>query len=193
MRPKSKSRRPACALLAWLLLGLAAPPREAVAQLAGPSQYDIEAVYLYNFAKFVRWPAGSPGPELNICVAGQKIYVDTLTAVVAGERIDTRALSVRAIQRPEEAAGCDILFLDASAKERMDSLLAAVAGKPVLTVSDVPGFLDRGGMIQFVVLDNRVRFSIDLRPAARSGLALSSELLKVAVAVRGQTSGGGAP
>jgi hypothetical protein len=75
----------------------------------------------------------------------------------------------------------------------MDALLAASAGKPVLTVSDIPGFLDRGGMIQFLVQDNRVRFSVNLRPVARSSISLSSELLKVAVAVNGRSSGGGAP
>jgi len=174
------------ALIAW-------PSRPAPAQAPRPSQEDVQAAYLYNFAKFVRWPAGNTRPTLDICVAGQKLYVDTLTRIVAGEHIDTRSFAVRAVPRTEDAAGCDILFIDASAKDRMDALLAASAGRPVLTVSDIPGFLDRGGMIQFMVQDNRVRFSVDLRPVARSSISLSSELLKVAVAVNGRPSGGGAP
>jgi uncharacterized protein DUF4154 len=156
---------------------------------SGPSQTDVQAIYLYNFAKFVRWPAGRPGPALNICIAGQQVYAETLDKVVAGEQIGGRALAVRTLGRTEEAAGCDILFIDVSARDRVDGLVAATASKPVLTVSDVPGFLDRGGMIEFVLKDSRVRFSVDLRPVARSGISLSSELLKVAVTV----NGGGAP
>ena len=77
-----------------------------------------------------------------------------------------------------------------SVKDRLDALLAPIAGKPIVTVSDIPGFLDRGGMIQFVLVDNRVRFSISLDPVNRSQVALSSELLKVAVTVNGKPGGG---
>jgi hypothetical protein len=180
-------------VLAGLLLAAVLTPVNARAQPSGASQYDVEAVYLYNFAKFVRWPAGRPGATINICVAAQKVFVDSLTKVVAGEQIETRPLTVRTIQRPEDEAACDILFIDSSAKERLDGLLTMVSSKPILTVSDIPDFLDRGGMIQLLLVGNRMRFTVDLRPIARSGIALSSELLKVAVAVRGQSAGGGAP
>lgn len=179
-------------ILAWFLLTAVLSSLNARAQVSSASQYDVQAVYLYNFAKFVRWPAGGPGPTLDICVAGQKAYVDSLSKVVTGERVNERPLTVRAIQRPEDETGCGILFIDTSAKARLDSLLAAATGKPVLTVSDIPGFLDDGGIIQFIVVDNRVRFSVDLRPTARNGIALSSELLKVAVNVFGQPAAGGA-
>jgi hypothetical protein len=185
-------RRSATALLLVAMSGFAQAPPVAHAQ-GSPSLYDVQAVYLYNFAKFVRWPAGTPSATLDICVAGEKTYVDTLTKIVSGEQINTHPLTVRAIQRPEDVAACGILFIDTSAKDRLDSLIAATAGKPVLTVSDVPGFLDRGGMIQFLLIDNRVRFAVDLRPVDRSGLALSSQLLKVAVSVNGKPGGGGAP
>jgi len=177
-------------VLAFLIIA-ASLDRRAPAQVPKPSQEDVQAAYLYNFTKFVRWPAGNIRPTLDICVAGQKLYVDTLTRIVAGEHIGPRSLTVRAVLRTENAAGCDILFIDASAKDRMDSLLSASAGRPVLTVSDMPGFLDRGGMIQFVVQDNRVRFSVDLKPSSRNGVSLSSDLLRVAVAVNGRPRGGG--
>jgi hypothetical protein len=81
------------------------------AQPSGASQSDVEAVYLYNFAKFVRWPAKSPDATVQICVAAQKVFVDGLTKVVAGEQIETRPLTVRTVQRPEDEATCDILPL----------------------------------------------------------------------------------
>jgi len=149
-----------------------------------PSQSDVQAVYLYNFAKFVRWPVAFHEGNINICIAGQPAYVGTLKKIVGGESIDGHPLSVKPVQKPEEEAGCDILFLDATVKDRLEGLLAASAGKPVLTVSDTPGFLDRGGMIQFVVVDQRVRFAVDLTPLKQSGIGLSSELLKVAVSVK---------
>lgn len=181
------------ALLTLLLLTVASVAHRATAETPGPSQYDVESVYLFDFAKFVRWPAGAEHETFTICVAGQKVYVDKLTRIVRGERIASHALSTRFIQRPEDTAGCDILFIDATAKEHLDSLLETTVGKPVLTVSDIPDFFGHGGMIQFLIIDKRIRFAIDLQPVVRSGISLSSELLKVAVTVNGQPAGGGTP
>jgi len=187
-------RHSALALLTALLLPMAWAQQPApAAQASSFTQYDVEAVYLYNFAKFVRWPASVQNQALDICIAGRWEYTDTLTRTVAGEKIAGRPLAVRTVLKPEDEAGCDILFLGAADKAHFDNLLAAAAGKPVLTVSDVPSFLERGGMIQFQTIGNRVRFSVDLRPVARSGLELSSELLKVAVSVSGQATAGGTP
>jgi hypothetical protein len=164
-----------------------------MAQTSKPSQTDVQAIYLYNFAKFVRWPApstGAPGVPIDICIAGQKAYVDTLAKTVAGEQIDARPLTVRAVENPEDEAGCSLLFIGISAKDRLDPLLAATAGKPMVTVSDIPGFLERGGTIQFLLIDNRVRFSVNLESINRSQITLSSELLKVAVTVSGKPGGG---
>jgi hypothetical protein len=182
-------------LLGALLLGALLPAvtltREALAQQAGPTLYDVQAVYLFDFTKFIRWPATSEHETISICIAGQQGFSDTLTRIVAGERVDSHTLSVRLVQQAQDEADCDILFIGSAAEGRLDNLLAATKGKPVLTVSDIPGFLDRGGMIQFLTVGNRVRFSVDLRPVARSGISLSSELLKVAVAVKGPAVGGG--
>ena len=186
--------RLAVVILAASILTISAPlTPEARAQPSAPSQFDVEAVYLFDFAKFVRWPADGARDQLTICVAGQKTYQDTLSRIVAGERIGNRALNIRAIDRPEDEQGCSILFFDKSSRERLDRLLAAAAGKPMLTVSDIPSFLDQGGMIQFVLIGNRIRFSVDLRPVSRSGISLSSELLKVAAAVKSVPAAEGTP
>jgi hypothetical protein len=176
-------------LLATGIAALAA--HKAAAQSSAPSQLDVQAVYLFDFAKFVRWPEGAEHGTLTICVDGEKAYVDRLTRLVKSEQIDSRPLAVRAVQTPADVAGCDILFLSVSAKDQEAAMLAATTGKPILTVSDIPGFLDSGGMIQFLLINKRVRFSVDLRPAAHNGIALSSELLKVAVKVNG--AGGDTP
>jgi hypothetical protein len=174
-------------LLSICLMGLV---RDMAAKEPAPTLSDVQSVYLFDFAKFVRWPAGTGHDSLDICVAGQKVYVDTLMKIVAGEHIDARPLTVRMVRQPPDVAGCEVLFIGVSEKDRADGLLAAANGKPTLTVSDMPGFLDHGGMIQFQMIDERVRFSVNLQPVGRSGLALSSELLKVAVSVSGKAGGG---
>jgi hypothetical protein len=180
-------------MAAWMLCCGVWCPRGCSAQPSAASQTDVEAVYLYNFARFVRWPAEAEHNTITICIAGPEAYLDTLRKVVAGERIGARPFAVRAVERAGQEVGCDILFFGSSSGERIDELLAASAGKPALTVSDLPGFLARGGMIQFVLAEDRVRFSVNLRPVARSGISLSSELLKVAAAVEGTPSDGGTP
>jgi hypothetical protein len=166
--------------------------RPATAQPPPPSQYDVQAVYLFDFAKFVRWPEGAGHESINLCIAGQRQYADTLQKIVTGEAIDGRPLAVRTILRPEDESGCSILFIGAMEQDRVDALLTAASGKPMLTVSDMSAFLDHGGMIQFLVLQKRVRFSVNLKAVQQSGLSLDSELLKVAVAVNGKSPDGGA-
>jgi hypothetical protein len=83
---------------------------------------------------------------------------------------------------------CAILFLGESESSHLDRDLAAVAKLPILTVSDIPGFMESGGTIQFVLQENRVRFEVNLNPARKSGIVLSSQLLKVAIKVVGNQS-----
>jgi hypothetical protein len=178
------------ALLISIVLVFIPLPGVMSAQPSGPSQVDVEAVYLFNFTKFVRWPVGHDGEPLYICIAGEKAYADSAAKIVAGELIGTRPLAVRTVQKSDEIADCNILFIGASDKDRSEGFLKAAAHQPTLTVSDIPGFMERGGMISLIVLNNRVRFAVNLEAVEKSGLSLSSELLKVAVKVEGNSSGG---
>lgn len=176
--------------LGAVLLAFISVSCEAPAQPPPPSRYDVESVYIFDFAKFVRWPAEAAQGPVTICVAGPSVYTDTLTKIVSGEQIDHRPLAVRPIGYPADATDCRILFIADNAKSEIDSLLAATTGKPILTVSDTAGFIHRGGMVEFVTVDNRVRFSVDLAPVARGRIALSSQLLKVALNVTGKSPAG---
>jgi hypothetical protein len=112
--------------------------------------------------------------------------------LVDGEQIDGHRLEERNLDRPEGAGACSILFVGATARGQEAGFLAAAEGKPILTVSDAPDFLAHGGMIQFVQVEDHVRFSVNLDACSRHSVALSSELLKVAVAVIGKSGTGGA-
>lgn len=174
-----------------LLLSLFAPGAEAAA-VSQPSQSDVEAVYLFDFGKFVRWPAGADQGPMSICVAGSPSFGTGLEKVIANENISGRTLEVRRVLRVDDEANCAILFIDATQREHADELLQGVADKPTLTVSDLPDFLAHGGMIQFQLVEKRVRFSVNLDAVNREHLTMSSELLKVAMSVRGRTPQGGA-
>jgi hypothetical protein len=155
-----------------------------------PSQADVEAVYLFDFGKFVRWPASAGAGTFQICVAGAPAFAAGVQKTVANETIDGRRLDVREVSRADEEPGCAMLFIDASQRDRCDALMRGVVDNPVLTVSDLPDFLDRGGMIQFQTVQKRVRFSVNLDAVNRGHLAMSSELLKVAIQVKGRMPGG---
>jgi hypothetical protein len=193
-REKGGSKRRGSGLILGLLLTVAGVASAGLAsqnaRAQRPSRDDVEAAYLFNFGKFVRWPPESGRGPLAICVAAQDSFGAALQKLVAGEQINGRPLQVRALNRPEGVGGCSILFIGPG--PQLEAFLAAVAGKPILTVGDAPDFLVRGGTIQFVLMEDHVRFSVNLSAASHSGLGLSSELLKVAVSVTGRPGTGGA-
>jgi len=153
-----------------------------------PTEYAVKSAYLYNFGKFVKWPADSkPGknPAFSICVLGQDPFGNTLDATVEGETISGKPAVVKRISSLRDASSCNILYVAPSEAYRLAEVLAAVK-ESTLTVSDIPDFTKRGGMIEFVLDSGRVRFAINLAAAQEAGLNVSSELLKVAMNVRGR-------
>lgn len=156
-------------------------------QASKPTDYQVKAAYLSYFGRFVEFPPGSaPARDepFSICVLGDDPFGPVLDSALAGEVINGTPLVPKRIARPQEAARCRILFVSESEDSALKELLAALDGANVLTVSDLPQFVKRGGMIQFVLDGNRVRFEVNLAAAQRAGLNLSSQLVKLAVAVR---------
>jgi hypothetical protein len=157
------------------------------AQQSRASAYQIEAVYLFNFSKFVQWPAHAAAPAgepFGICVLGADPFGAVLDTTVSGENVAGRSLVAKRISKPQDASACGILFVSSSEESRLKEILSTLGGASVLTVSDIPKFSQRGGMIQFVPVDGKVRFEVNLKNAANAGLSLSSDLLQVALAVR---------
>lgn len=168
---------------AALLLLLALP---AAAQAP---EYDVKAAFLFNFAKFVEWPAGAFAGErapLTICVFGDDPFGRSLDAVVQGERVGERGLAVERPERIGDLDGCHVLFVSGSERERLPEVLARVEEEPVLTVGDADGFLRAGGIINFILEGSKVRFLINQEAAERSGLRISSKLMRLAVTPGGR-------
>ena len=158
------------------------------AQQTKPSEYQVKAAYVYNFGKFVKWPADAAanrGGAFTICVLGDDPFGTVLQSTLAGESIGGKLVAVKRVPLAQDAASCHILFLSTAQEAKLKEVLAALGQASVLTVSDIPEFSQRGGMIQFVLQGDRVRFEINRANAESDGLFLTSDLLKVAVVVRG--------
>jgi hypothetical protein len=164
---------------------LAAP--NLCAQQSRPSEYQVKATYLYNFGKFVKWPATAPAGKSDsfaVCVLGQDPFGPILDATLAGEALDGKPVVLRRIPRPQDAMDCRILFISATEEKHLKEILTTLDEAGVLTVSDMPDFTRRGGIIQFIFEGEKIRFEINLANAESAKLVLSSELLKVAASVR---------
>lgn len=167
------------------LLLLLASTALAGAQSQLVDEYRVKAAFLYNFAKFVEWPADSfkaPADPITICVLGNP-FGGRLEDTVSGKQIDERRLIVREISDAAEAQGCNILFV-ANQKKRAADLLGRVKASPILTVGDCENFAAAGGVIGFKLEGGRVRLEINVAAAERSRLRISSKLLSLAEIVK---------
>jgi hypothetical protein len=177
-------RRSCLTIAGALCLTFLAP--NADAQQSKPNEYQLKAVYLYNFGKFVTWPAESSsrkGDSFTVCVLGRDPFGTILDATFSGETLDNKPVLLRRIPRPQDAKDCRILFISSTEDKHLKEILVALANCGVLTVSDMPEFVRRGGMIQFTLEGEKIRFEINLTSAESARLVLSSELLKVAADV----------
>lgn len=161
------------------------------AQQTRPTESQVKAAYLFNFGKFVRWPVlANSVDSLQICVLGKNSFGTVLDATVKGEAISGKPVTTRNIPSMHEADGCHILFVSSSEEPHLSTVLAGAKRLPVLTVSDIPRFAERGGMIGLVNQEDRIRFEVNVAPIEDAGLAVSSELLKVALRVIRKRAGG---
>jgi hypothetical protein len=179
-------------LRAWLFgtLGLMALLRGAYGAEA-PTEYQVKAVFLYNFSHFVEWPAqvftAANGPFV-IGILGNDPFGVRLDEAVRGEQIDQHPLVVRRFHNIGEIGDCQILYIDRSESGQLRQILAALDHRGTLTVSDLDGSSERGVMIQFTTENNRIRLRINVDSARAAGLTVSSKLLRPAEIV-GTTAG----
>ena len=115
-----------------------------------------------------------------IGIVGDNPFGDELTQIISGKTVQGHELQVRRFQPGEDLHACHILFISASEKKRLPSVLATLNSSSVLTVADMDHFIESGGMIQFVMEDKRVRFAIDVGASGRARLKVSSKLLSLA-------------
>jgi hypothetical protein len=150
------------------------------------SEYLIKAGFIYNFAKFVEWPAATfsqPDSPIVIGVLGTDPFGNVLDRIVEDKKIGARGFVVKRYKWAKDLKDlkdCKILFVSASEKAHIDEILVSVKGLPILTVGETPGFAERGGVIRFTLEDNRVRFEVNVDAAHLADLNISSRLLTLA-------------
>jgi hypothetical protein len=152
-----------------------------------PLEYAIKATYLYKLAPFIDWPPdafASPDAPFPICVVGEDPFDGFLAHAIAGRAFGTHPFVVRRLDALTNDADCRIAYIGRLHSQSLQDALAAVQGRPVLTVTDSDTAVDNGSIMQFVIEGGHVRFDIDNLAAARNHLSISSKLLNLAAVVK---------
>jgi hypothetical protein len=180
----------------WLILFFvvlmsdsAIPAPLAWGQSRETTGYEVKTAFLFNFAKFIEWPAGSfatPQSPFTICVLGQDPFGNILDATLQGKVIGDRPIAVRRLKDKSEGRSCQIVFVSSSESPHQADIVGNLGAANVLLVGETNGFAAEGGTIEFTLEDDHVRFAINTDAANRSGLKFSSKLLALAKLVHDQ-------
>lgn len=157
------------------------------AQNSQPTEYQIKAAFIYNFARFVDWPtqafadASSP---LVIGILGRNDFGSSLAQTIDGKTVHGHPLQFKLFRSLGRATNCQVLFISTSEKNHLSKIISALGTASILTVGETDDFITRGGMIRLRIIDDKVRFEINNSAAKSAGLFISSKLLTLAINVR---------
>ena len=169
-------------LTTWLAIAFTAIGH-VFGQTVLPEEYQLKAVFLFNFTLFTTWPPeafSTPDAPIVIGVVGDDPFGQDLDDVARGETVQDRRVVVQRFRRLDEVASCHVLFISRTQDARLAEILARVHGRPVLTVGESAAFVTAGGIIRFVTENRKVRLQINLDAARAAELTLSSKLLRSA-------------
>lgn len=167
----------------WLVAALlsAWPPAVSAAERLPSPEYQLKAVFLFNFAQFVEWPESAfpkPDAPVVIGVLGADPFDGYLDDLVKGEKVGARPIVTRRFQRVQDVTACHILFVCGSEARQVDQIFAVLKGRSILTVSDINRFAVRGGVVRFYSEAGKIRFRINIQAAKAAGLTISSKILR---------------
>ena len=166
------------------LLMLLCAPVTGKADEAQQTEYRIKTAFLYNFSRFVVWPESAmrERSEFSLCTLGETLFEEQLDTL-AGKTVHNKAIVVKRHSQPEQVLDCQLVFI--GEQQDLTETLRTLQKQPVLTVSNIAGFTKKGGIIQFKLIENKVRFRINADAASSAGLTVSSKLLSLAIDVTG--------
>ncbi|HWA87030.1 MAG TPA: YfiR family protein [Opitutus sp.] len=169
-------------LLAALLAGVGAVAA-FTRGVDAPPEYEVKAALVYNFTQFVDWPDAAfaaPDAPFVIGVLGRDPFGRYLNQVIQGEKVGAHPIVAEHCADLAAASRCHVLFVSASERDDLPAVMAALHGRPVLTVGDFDGFLRQGGMVLLHPSGKRIRLRVDRDAARAAGLTMSAKLLRVA-------------
>jgi hypothetical protein len=146
-------------------------------------EYQLKAVFLFNFTQFVDWPpAAFPNEQapMIIGVIGDNPFGSYLQETVSGEKVNGHPVVVENYKNAGEIRSCHILFINLDEPRKREELVEALKGRNILTVGDAPDFSREGGMIRFFKRDNKIKLQINPDASKAASLVLSSKLLRLA-------------
>ena len=169
-------------LLALLLAGFCARP--CLAQL---SEIQIKSAYVFNFIKFVAWPDSviKSGRKLRLCVVGNSELQSTL-AQLDNNRVGEYQLHIVRPEGRAEMDACHVLYIGVQEQNHLAAIIKSLGNAPVLTISDIPGFAERGGAIGLLNRNDRMLFEVNLASTRKAGLQISSQMLNLATNIFGK-------
>jgi hypothetical protein len=146
-------------------------------------EYQIKAVFLFNFSQFVEWPISSfPSPQsaLVIGILGEDNFGSYLDEIVNEEQVNGHPLTIQRYHHINDIKTCHILFINRTEAKNMEQTIANLKGRNILTVSDAPDFIKKGGMIRFFTVNNKIQLQINSEASKSADLVISSKLLRLA-------------
>ncbi len=146
-------------------------------------EYQIKAVFLYNFTYFVRWPSSvfeSPISPFNICVLGKNPFRGLLKLAVKNEKVDAHSVQIQVHRSVKNTNSCHIIFISRSEVRNLSKIFKYLKQRAILTVSGIEHFARNGGMIQFVNMGQNIRFYMNRRAAIKANVKISANLLYIA-------------
>jgi len=158
-------------------------PSSSQSQSRTYEEYQVKAAFIYNFLLFTEWPEDffeSEDDPIDICILGENPFENHLNAIAESKKAKERNIKIRLINTVEEAEGCAVLFVSRSQEKQVEKIIASLDKKPVLTVADVENFSEAGGMVQLILVENKVNFVVNLKALNEAGLKMSSKLLDLA-------------
>ena len=158
-----------------------------LAQTTSTREYQLKAVFLFNFTQFVEWPSNSFSTAQSpavIGILGKDPFGNYLEETIAGETINKHPLVIQHFDNVDEITNCQILFINVSDKNKLQAILEKLKGKNILTISDINGFTKIGGMIRLYTRDDKINIQINLEATKSENLVVSSKLLKLAEIVK---------
>jgi hypothetical protein len=157
-----------------------------VAHADSAEEQAVKTALVLNFARYTDWPsdalASSPG-SLRVCIIGEAPLADSFQEI-EGRTVKDRTISIRVVGRGDDPTSCDVLFVDSRNRRRLQLVFAAIRDLPVLTVGEMPDFIDLGGIINLYRVGNKIRFEVNVSAAERVGLKISARLLQLARVIR---------
>lgn len=164
-------------IITLVLLGWSSPAYSDASQ-----EYQLKAAYLLNFARFIYWPEevfSDESSDFNICVYGDNPFGDNLDKL-SNKKIQKKGINVKYTSDISKKLFCHMVFISESEKNKYVEIINGISDQSILTVSDIDGFCEAGGMIGFIRIKNKIKFEINIDKSTSAGIKYRSQLLEVA-------------